>query len=271
MLTRDTIIQHLAQQLRPADELRAATLGGSDATGRADELSDVDLVVFVAPGLGREGVERAVQRIDDAIELLTPIHTRLRLPMPTWHGFDQAFYRLANAHEWTMLDWLIIPLDHPKREMFLEVERHGHHRILFDKDGIVIPAHLDRAALNTHLANRIIELRTRWEIFNHMGAKQARRGLPVDAAHFYQALVLRPLVDLLRILHAPERHDFGFRYLRDDLPAALYAEVCTLAYPRSADDLTAFTQRADTLFRQTLAEWDARPTHTATLVNLAAH
>ncbi|MFT3683729.1 MAG: nucleotidyltransferase domain-containing protein [Phycisphaerales bacterium] len=63
MLTRDPIIAALVAALEPLDAVRAAFIAGSAATGRLDELSDIDLFVFVAPGQ----VERAAKAIDDAL------------------------------------------------------------------------------------------------------------------------------------------------------------------------------------------------------------
>lgn len=260
MLSRDALIEHLAARLRREAVFRAVALGGSDATGRADALSDVDVILVVEPGR----VEEAVTTFDAALAELSPIRVRLRLPMPTWHGFHQAFYQLADAAEHTMVDWVIVEKGQAGWDTWLEVERHGAHRILFDHDGVIVPAHLDRAALGPLLERRVQELRARFALFRHLPAKLVRRGAPgeggrpIDAVAFYQSLVLRPLVDLLRIVHCPERHDFGFRYLRDDLPRETYEALVPLCYPPSPDALPGLVDRAATMFATALAAWDAR-------------
>ncbi len=253
MLTRPVIIAALAN-LTEHEFIRAASLGGSDATGRADELSDVDLFLLVAPGDG--SIERAAGAVEDTLRSLSPIRIAYRLPMPTWHGFHQAFYQLANAPEHLMIDWVIIEVGTP--HPWLEVERHGTHRVLFDKDGLLKPVHVDRAAIARTIEKRVADLRQKFALFRHLGAKLADRGLPADAAYFYQALALRPLVDMLRVRHCPDRHDFGFRYLRDDLPRADYEAVCRLCYPRSAQDIPAFTREIGERMERLLRDWDAR-------------
>jgi len=266
MLTRPAIIAALAN-LKEHDFIRAGSLGGSDATGRADDLSDVDLFLLVAPdgdaskrtgqGSGSTAIERAAAAIEDVLRSLSPIRIAYRLPMPTWHGFHQAFYQLAEAPEHLMIDWVIIEVGTP--HPWLEVERHGTHRVLFDKDDLMRPVHVDRAAIARTIEKRVADLRVKFALFRHLAPKLADRGLPADAAYFYQALALRPLVDLLRITHCPDRHDFGFRYLREDLPREEYEAVCRLCYPRSAADIPAFTREIGAMMEGLLAPWDARP------------
>ena len=44
------------------------------------------------------------------------------------------------------------------------------------------------------------------------------RGHVAEAVDFYLRFALAPLVRLVRVEHCPWRHDFGLRYLREDLP-----------------------------------------------------
>lgn len=252
MLTREEIIAAIAPRLEAVGCIRAAWLGGSDATGRADERSDVDTMLIVEPGT----VEEAVAAFESAVEALSPIRLRLRLPMPTWHGFHQAFYQLQDAPDDNMIDWLMIECGQPHE--WLITERHGTPRVLFDKDGLIRPRPLDRAELESLLRRRVEELRTKFAMFEHLPAKLCDRGLPVDAAYFYSALILRPLVDMLRILHCPERHDYGFRYIRADLPPELAQTLTRLWYIPEPRALKERIDEATALFRAALADWDAR-------------
>lgn len=251
MLTRDAIIAALARSLRTHDCLRAAWLGGSDANDRADAISDIDVFFVYAPGT----LDDAERAFDAAVESIGPIAIRYRVPEPAWHGGRQVFYQLKDAPECLMIDWLALEQgkDHP----WLERERHGTPRVLFDKDGDIRPKSIDRAAIDESVRKKVAELRVRFPLLRHLAPKQADRGLPVDGAYFYQALVLRPLVDLLRCVHCPERHDYGFRYVREDLPRGVYELLTALAYPRGPEDLGPFTREATALFESALAEWDA--------------
>lgn len=250
MLNREEIIGALRSGLEARDVFRAAWLGGSDANGRADAMSDVD-VFFVYPA-GR--LDEAERGFDEAVAAIGEIAIRYRMPEPAWHGGRQVFYQLADAPECVMIDWLALEAgkDHP----WLERERHGSPRVLFDKDGLIQSKSVNRTAIDEAVKRKVAELRLRFPLLRHLAAKQATRGLPVDGAYFYQALVLRPLVDLLRCAHAPERHDFGFRYLKDDLPREVYERVCWLAYPRGAEEIERMTAEAARMFEGVMRGWD---------------
>ncbi|MCC6284180.1 MAG: nucleotidyltransferase domain-containing protein [Phycisphaerales bacterium] len=255
-LTRSDVIAHLAAHFEPDPRILAAWLGGSDATGRADELSDVDVCLVVEDG----ALEHAAASFDRAAENLG-LRVRFRMPWPTWHGFHQAFYQLSRAPEHLMIDWVILERSQP--HPWFEIERHGTPRVLFDKAGLIRPARVDREALARTLAAKAPDLRRRFLIFRHLPAKLAVRhkrglsGLPLDAVHFYHSMVIRLLVDMLRIVHAPLRHDFGMRYLDEDLPRDLYDALVELSYPASHAQIPEFVQRASALFDEAWARWES--------------
>jgi hypothetical protein len=252
MLARDTIIQALHTRLEPDHALRAAWLGGSDANNRTDSKSDIDLFLIVEPGM----IEHAAAAVERAILSLSPIRIRYRLPMPTWHGFEQAFYQLENAPEHTMVDWLIVEKGRP--HPWLEVERHGTPRVLFDKDNLARPVHMNRAAISAAAGRKVAELRLKFPLLKHIPIKLVERGLPVDAAYFYQALIMRSLVDLMRAIHCPDKHDFGFRYVRDELPAECAKTLERLMYPAGPSDIPGMVGEAAIQFEKLLYEGEHR-------------
>jgi predicted nucleotidyltransferase len=250
MLERERLIEGLRAGLEPDPTVRATWLGGSDATGRADEVSDVDLMVIAAPGQ----VVQAIAAIDTALAPVARVRLRYRLPEPTWHGFAQGFCQFEDTPEFLMLDWLVIEqgVPHP----WLEVERHGTPRVLFDKDEDIAEAHVDRAAIDAAVRKKIEDLRIKYQLFRHLAAKCADRGQPPDAAYLYHSITMRSLVDLLRAVHCPDRHDYGFRYLEADLPRDAYDAVCRLCYPSGPGAIALMQREADRLFAETLAAWD---------------
>ena len=70
---RARLIEALASALRDRPWALAAWLGGSDANGRTDELSDIDLVVIVED----DRVEEAVALCEAAVRTVAPIVPRL--------------------------------------------------------------------------------------------------------------------------------------------------------------------------------------------------
>ena len=251
MIDRDTIVSALQAAFEPLPAARAAWQGGAAATGRLDQWSDVDLHVLMEDGAAEESFQIA----HDALATISPVEIAYRIPEPTWHGHHQTFYRLRDAGPFLLVDLVLMNLSNPLR--YLEPERHGDPVILFDKDNLVVPDPLDRASHDRNIQARLEHHRARFEIFRSMPLKSAKRGHAVEAMAFYQGMILRPLVDLLRIRHCPDRFDFGLRYLDRDLPPELYATVTRLAYPTDANAIPALAEEATTLFNIVLAEIDA--------------
>ena len=110
---------------------------------------------------------------------------------------------------------------------------------------------LDREDLDRTLEKRVADLRARVPILAPLALKEARRGRDLDALNFYHGLVLRPLVEILRIAHCPERWDYGLRYLDRDLPDDVHATLRDLAFVTSSADIERRYPEAMAMFDQT--------------------
>ena len=102
-MRREQVVELLRRALEPLAYVNAAWLGGADAFGRADELSDVDLQVDVDDGY----VAATFGTVEAALQAASPITARLVMPMPTWHGHAQRFYRLRDTTEFTAVDLVV--------------------------------------------------------------------------------------------------------------------------------------------------------------------
>ena len=249
-LTRSGIVETLRERLGDVEFVRAAYLGGSDGTGRTDGWSDVDLVLLVED----DRVEDGFVAVHEIVEELSSIEHRYRLPSPTWHGHEQEFFRLRDADPCHFVDLVVMKKSAGDR--LTERERHGEPLVLFDKDDLVHSTGLDREAHGKKMAARLPELRSMFPLFQCLVTKAVRRGHGPEAVYFYQALTVKPLVELLRMRHCPDRYDFGLRYLDRDLPADLRAEVEGLVLAGSLDELEEKRARAEALFERNLRELD---------------
>jgi predicted nucleotidyltransferase len=216
------------------EEVRAAWLGGSDAFGTADELSDVDLSLEVEEG----AVARVFAAIEEAADARGGIAACWRVPEPAWHGHSQRFYRLEDAPETLLLDVAVMERGRPGMR-FLEREQHGEPVVLFDRDGTIASEALDREANAAKMRDRLEQLAARAAIFGSFPDKEARRGRALDALAFWQSMIVAPLVEVLRMRWCPERFTFGMRYLDRDLPREVHARLVELAYVRDLADLRA--------------------------------
>jgi hypothetical protein len=250
-VTRQEIIDTLARSLGDVPFIRAAWLGGSDASGRTDQWSDIDIQLVAED----DRIEETYDRVHSALETLSPIELSFRFPTPTWHGHEQEILKLRDADPWAIIDLVIMARTNPDR--FLERERHGEPLVLFDHDGLVMPAALDRVRHLEKMRRRLEVLRAQSGLFQSFVTKAALRGAGADAMMSYVAFSFRPLVELLRIRHCPDRYDYGPRYLDRDLPDPVRAEVEALAYVPSVERIEEYRARAEAIFRQNLEALDA--------------
>jgi predicted nucleotidyltransferase len=228
-VTRAQLVAVLREALAHGDAVDAAWEGGSAAFGSEDALSDVDAVAVVAD----DAVDATFARVAAALDGLSPVTVRHDVAGTV--GFAQKFYRLRDAGEFLVVDLVLIRRSDPL--LFREAELHGQGQTWFDRRGILVESHLDRASDLAQARARVPALATAFAMFQHIVTKERRRARPVEALMFYQAMTLRPLAEAVRLLHCPERRVFGLRYLGRDLPAEVCTRIEDLAFVRDLDDL----------------------------------
>src|SRR5262249_12449715 len=86
---------------------------------------------------------------------------------------------------------------------FLERERHGEPRVLFDRDHAISARPLDRSGHAERLQIRFAQIRAAWPVYRRVVEKELARGRALDAIGFYFGGLLRPLVELLACAIAP--------------------------------------------------------------------
>ncbi len=248
MLQREEITGALRNALLSEDAALALCEGGAAAFNRADEWSDIDLNCIVRD----DGVQQAFNAVEKTLSQLSAIETVYVIPQPTWHGHAQKFYKLVDTSPFLLIDMTVVKQSAPNK--FLEPEIHGNAVVHFDKAGIVDsverPNRTDFAAM---LWKRVEALRTTFPLFQCLTAKEVHRGNAVEALAFYHAFTLAPLVELLRIRHAPFHYNFRARYLYYDLPSDIVVRVEDLYFVSGIDDLAHKHERAGQWFHELLS------------------
>ena len=250
-ISRQMMIDALAAAFEPLPFVHAGWLGGSDASGRTDAWSDVDIQIVVDD----DAAEQCFEIAREVLERLSPVTHSFRLPSPTWHGHEQEFLSLRDADPCHFIDFVVVKRS--SKDWFLERERHGDALILFDKEGLVKPPPFDRAAHTAKMQKRFAVLREIFPLFQNLTTKAARRRAGADAMMSYMSQTIRLVVELLRMRHCPDRYDYGLRYLDRDLPSDLRAEIERLVFPPSVDQIEAYQARAEEIFNETMRAYDA--------------
>jgi hypothetical protein len=250
-LTSQQITQALQAALEPQGYVQAMWQAGAASFDRIDLWSDIDLMVVV----NDENVEDAFQQIEEALGALSPIELNWRLPQPTWHGHDQAFYRLKEASPYLLIDIAVMKMSSP--EKFLQPELHGQAQVFFDKAQVVQWTEFDWEAHRRTLQARLETLKVTFDLFQITTLKELHRSCPIDALAYYQAFTLRPLVEVLRMRHDPARYNFGSRYLYYDLPSEDVDRLEKLFFVRSPGELLLHHTEAGSWFKEAVEELEA--------------
>jgi hypothetical protein len=231
-LTRDDILNPIRTALEPLDYVYAVWEGGAAAFRRVDEWSDIDLMVDVEDN----HVADAVSVIESVLTGLSPLTARYELPQPTWHGHWQAFYQLERASPFLLIDLAIVK--NSSREKFIQQDIHGDKRVHFDKKNVLAPLPFPAQTTNQAIRARVAELRSLYPMFQTLARKEINRANGIEAIAFYQSWTLRPLLEVLRIRHCPQRWNFATRYAHYDLPAEVVQRLQPLYFVRDLADLS---------------------------------
>jgi len=240
----------LIEALEPLDYARALFEGGALGFDRVDEWSDIDLGLMVED----DRVEEAFDKVDEVLESLSGIALRYRLPEPTWHGSPQCFYRLRDASEFLLVDLCIMRKSDD--EDLWPFEIHGTPVVHFDKDGAFKGSTYDPEKVAEAIGKRLDELKTIFEMFQILTLKELNRGNVIEAMPFYLGYTFRPLVELLRMKHCPQRYNYHTRYVHYDLPGEVVKRLEPLIYIKDPVELKAAFETAGEWFRQLADEMD---------------
>ena len=252
---REDIIEALRGALEPKGYMYAMWEGGAAAFGRVDEWSDIDLQTLCDD----DRVEDAFDTVRSALEGLSRIDRTFRFPEPTWHGHSQAFYRLEDASEFLLVDFVVMKRGGTS-DRFLQPEIHGRPVVYFDKQGDVTCGPLDAAAFAEKLRERVAYVSSLFDLFSPFVAKELNRGNDIEAMGYYQSLVLRPLVELLRIRYAPLRHNFHTRYVHYELPGEAVARLEPFFFTGGPGGLSAKCSEAASWLAELISELGDGPT-----------
>ncbi|MBD2089690.1 hypothetical protein H6F67_07465 [Microcoleus sp. FACHB-1515] len=75
--------------------------------------------------------------------------------------------------------------------------------------------------------------------------KELHRGHLAEAIANYHKLTIKPLVELLGMLHRPDRYDYGFKYFDRDFPSEVNSKITEMMCIRDLEDLQAKQQATD--------------------------
>ena len=248
-MTRQALRAALADALARCPAALALWEAGSTAFSRADDHSDLDLGLLARADRNAE-VWSVVDRVFDGLGGLV---LRWHEPAPLFPGLDKRIYRPREAARWLQADIGIFP--ETARELHVQPERHGRVTVLFDHAGrLAAPPPRDAAAHRQRLGEALHQNLMKWQAYHGWFRKELARGRSVDAFMMHLHLTVMPLLVVLNLRHRPHRWDYGFRYLKEELPAEAVRTVERLCYVAGPAELEERFAEAERLLLATVGE-----------------
>lgn len=231
---KQDVLKTVLNTLEPMPDILAAWEGGSAATKTKDQYSDIDLCLLASAPL-----QDVLDRVEKSLEKFEVTRAWKQSKSGWGEGMLQRFLMLKDAPKHFFVDVAVFDLSASKlMNDFLEVERHGEVILHFDKNNLIRPGHTDLEALKARQKERLGELSQSFPFFKTLVLKEIDRGQAIDAMSFYQNGMLRPLVEVLGIVHRPYKFDFALRYVHKHFPADVQKMVQDLTYVSDLADLS---------------------------------
>jgi predicted nucleotidyltransferase len=222
------------------DDVLVAWVGGSAVTGGWDEWSDLDVDVLCRPGTASAAYERWVAALEETFRPASVWDTPREWRPDGRQCFVCMQPRPGLLEEPTVLVDLVMS-DLSEEHRHLDVRRHGKPLVLHDPEGLLVLRPDDAGATARAVAEAVEQVRQKRPTSEWLVNRALARGHVAEALDLYLRHGLHLLVRLLRAEHCPERHDYGLRYLRDDLPPAVADRLEGLVpgtSPRSLGELS---------------------------------
>ena len=227
---RDELIRILTDAARSEPEILALWEGGSAAFGRVDHLSDADLHVIVTAGQVERAITAMRTTLSDRWTIAREYQRR------TDEGDSEFFWQLEGVPPLNFVDMVFT--ESPEDGVSIDRGRHPFPLVHLDKCGCIAvtsePADERRARLQKRVS-QIAEFH--WGLKIDLIRKHIRRGSTLHAFDAYQTHLIRPLVELLRIKHCPERSSDHLAYVQWDLPTEITARLEPLVMVSTLSDL----------------------------------
>jgi hypothetical protein len=213
----DDWIDWLTARAEADPDVRCLWVGGSAATGGYDEWSDLDVVALCTPGTAVAAYQRWLEGARGDFD----IRDVWEPPVATWPDGRQCFLNLQDRPglllEPTRLVDLVV-LDLADQHSHVDVRRHGDLVVLYDPDSLIV---LEDEDVSAAMSKAVEQVRQRRVTGEWLVNRAIARGHLAEAVDFYLRFALAGVVRLVRVEHCPWRHDYGLRYLREDLPEEL--------------------------------------------------
>ena len=232
------------------DDAFAVWEGGSAAKSTTDQYSDLDICI-----LGIKENESIFAKVEESLGSISEISHIWNEPKSIWPDLTQIVYFLKDSPKHFFVDVAVFPKNATSiLDEFMQTERHGKPVIHFDKSGLIVTKSADKKALLEKQQKRLLEIVSSFPVYRTEVFKELDRGNGVDAVVYFQAAMLKRLVEVLGMLHRPYQFDFGFRYLKRSFPPDVYSFVEKCSFVSDLKMLRVLAEETERLFYKSVSQ-----------------
>lgn len=221
----------LKDMLMKRDDVLAAYVGGSKATGFDDEFSDLDLEVICKD----DAVEDVFSAVEHLFKSSFGILRSYRMPEPAWHGFSQCFYLVDHMPKHFYVDLAVIKQS--IEDKLSDSKRHGHPDVWFDKGHYIMRKDDDEKTTLERCKQRFMQATSLDFLMMIEVEKNLDRMRYLESYTAYYRFIINQLGVMLNLKHRLEKVDFGIRYAYRDYSKEDYELLKILLQNQTLDDI----------------------------------
>lgn len=236
-MNRDTIINTLTELLLPDSHVHALWLEGSDATGRLDAYSDIDICICV----DEDAVDAVFQQVQEAF-------TTDYVHIDYDDSERQMVFHIADTEKYLMVDFNAYFYG-KANTTFVTGDTIDACKVLFDKKGIIQYKDYDPTegagdcdywkGESAYLFSQICRVE-----------KYCLRGLYPEAFVYYQKYVVAPLVFTLRRKYTPTKIGYYMVHISDHIPQVEVEKLNRVLQVSGVEDILANLTFAEEWYRE---------------------
>lgn len=224
-MKREQIIKTLIELFQDDDNVYALWLEGSDATGKVDEYSDIDMCALI----DEDKVDGVFEKIQKRFDIDSVHENR------NCDSERQLVFHVANSEKYHMVDFNAY-LHGLAGTTFVKNDNIDACKVIFDRYGAIQYKEYDVNVGANERAYWEMESEYRFSQLSRV-EKYCLRGLYPEAFIYYQKYVVEPLVFILRSKYTPTKIWYYMVHISDHIPQAEVEKLNRILRVSSVDDI----------------------------------
>lgn len=241
-MNRNKIINTLSELLKPDEHVHALWLEGSDATGRLDEYSDIDVCICVD--------ENAVDIVFRKVQETFPTDF-MHVNYPN-DSERQLVFHVTGTDKYLMVDFNAYFYG-KANTTFVKGDKIDACKVLFDKKEIIQYRDYDPAECAGECDYWKEESEYRFSQISRV-EKYCLRGLFPEAFVYYQKYVVEPLVFTLRRKYTPTKIWYYMVHISDHIPQTEVEKLNRILQVSGVKDILANLSFAEEWYQELTRE-----------------